>query len=68
MVITEEVVKVAARNGESGKEMMILLLEQRGANVVVTEEVVKVIVSGFVDEMMIYLLSGGTIPWLGGSP
>ena len=40
MVITEEVVKAVAR--EWGKEVMTLLLEHRGADVVITKEVVKV--------------------------
>ena len=41
MIITEEVVKAAAGNEESGKEVMTLLLEQRGADVMITEEVMK---------------------------
>ena len=40
-VITEEVIKAAAANEESGKEVMMLLLEKRGADVVITEEVIK---------------------------
>ncbi|KAH6665987.1 hypothetical protein B0J14DRAFT_678599 [Halenospora varia] len=40
-VIAEEVVKAAAGNWASGREVMMLLLEQRGADVVITEEVVK---------------------------
>ncbi|KAF2235084.1 hypothetical protein EV356DRAFT_135445 [Viridothelium virens] len=39
--ITEEVVKVAARNYSSGKEVMMLLLDRRGNDVQITEEVVK---------------------------
>jgi hypothetical protein len=39
--IGEEVVKAAAGNERNGKEVMTLLLEQRGADVVVTEEVLK---------------------------
>lgn len=41
VLITEEVVKAAAGNLWSGKEVMMLLLEKRGADVVITEEVVK---------------------------
>ena len=40
-MITEEVVKAAASNGDNGKEVMVLLLDRRGADVVITEEVVK---------------------------
>ncbi|KAM7209803.1 hypothetical protein V8F06_014814 [Rhypophila decipiens] len=39
--ITEEVVKAAAGNKSNGKEMMALLLDQRGTEVKITEEVVK---------------------------
>ena len=39
--IRKEVVKAAAGNEGNGKEVMTLLLEQRGADVVITEEVVK---------------------------
>ncbi|EDN97566.1 hypothetical protein SS1G_12418 [Sclerotinia sclerotiorum 1980 UF-70] len=41
VLITEEVVKAAAGNLWSGKEVMMLLLDKRGADVVITEEVVK---------------------------
>lgn len=41
MVVTEEVVKAAVGNGRNGKEVMMLLLEQRGADMVITKEVVK---------------------------
>lgn len=41
IAIEEEVVKAAAGNWQSGKEVMALLLEQRGADVVITEKVVK---------------------------
>ena len=40
-IISEEVVKAAAGNEENGKEVMTLLLEQRGADVMITEGVVK---------------------------
>jgi len=40
-VITEEVFKAAAGNRRNGKEVMMLLLEKRGADVVITEEVIK---------------------------
>ncbi|RYP43836.1 hypothetical protein DL768_009643 [Monosporascus sp. mg162] len=39
--ITEEVVKAAAGNENSGKEVMALLFKQRGDEVKITEEVVK---------------------------
>ena len=39
--IRKEVVKAAAGNRWSGKEVMTLLLEQRGADVVITEEIMK---------------------------
>jgi hypothetical protein len=38
---TEEVVKAAAGNWGSGKEVVMLLLEKRGDEVEITEEVVK---------------------------
>ncbi|KAH8653142.1 hypothetical protein BGZ60DRAFT_533332 [Tricladium varicosporioides] len=41
MVIAEEVLKAAAGNEKSGKELMRLLLEQRGTDVVITEGVLK---------------------------
>ena len=40
-IISKDVVKAAAGNEESGKEVMTLLLEQRGADVMITEKVVK---------------------------
>ena len=40
-IITEEVVKAAAGNYQSGKKVMTLLLEQRKADVIITEEVIK---------------------------
>jgi predicted Fe-Mo cluster-binding NifX family protein len=39
--IPVEVVKAAAGNDNNGKEVMALLLDQRGADIVITEEVVK---------------------------
>ena len=39
--IRKEVVKAAAGNEGNGKEVMTLLLEQRGADVVITEEIMK---------------------------
>jgi hypothetical protein len=36
VVITEEVVKAAAENKRSGKEVMMLLLEKQAADVVIT--------------------------------
>ncbi|KAK6591799.1 HET domain protein [Botrytis cinerea] len=44
VVVTKEVVKAAAGSGYYGGEIMMLLLEKRGAEVVITEEVVKVAV------------------------
>ncbi|KAH6668423.1 hypothetical protein B0J14DRAFT_488350, partial [Halenospora varia] len=40
-IISEEAVKTAAGNERSGKEVMMFLLEQLGADVVITEEVLK---------------------------
>jgi hypothetical protein len=39
--VTVEVVKAAAANEDSGKEVMALLLDRRGGDVTITEEVVK---------------------------
>ncbi|KAJ4176395.1 hypothetical protein NW755_014436, partial [Fusarium falciforme] len=39
--VTEEVVKAAAENEESGKEILALLLDKRGTEIQITEEVVK---------------------------
>jgi len=57
-LIEEHVVKAAAGNEETGKEVMMLLLEQRGADVVITEEVVKAAAGnwGSGKELMILLL------------
>ena len=44
-IISEEVVKAAAGNSRNGKEVMTLLLEQRGADMMITEEVVKAAVT-----------------------
>jgi hypothetical protein len=41
VLITEEVVKVAAANENSGKKVIALLFNQRGADVLITKEVVK---------------------------
>ena len=41
MPITEEVVMAAAENEYNGKEVMMRLLDRRGADVPITEEVVK---------------------------
>ena len=43
-MITEEVVKVVVGNWGSRKEVMILLLEKQGADIVIIEEVVKAVV------------------------
>jgi hypothetical protein len=42
VVVTEEVLKAAARNEGNGREVMRLLLEQPGADLVITQEVVTV--------------------------
>jgi hypothetical protein len=47
VVITEGVVKAAAGNYWSVNEVITLLLEQRGADIVITKEVTKTIASGF---------------------
>ncbi|QVM13334.1 hypothetical protein D8B26_007942 [Coccidioides posadasii str. Silveira] len=41
IIITEEVLKAAAGNEKSGKEMMALLLNQQDAHIKITEEVLK---------------------------
>jgi hypothetical protein len=63
MVIAEEVVKAAAGNWDSGEEVMTLLLEQRGGDMVITEEIVMTIASRFGEEAMTLLLEqhGGDI-------
>jgi hypothetical protein len=43
---TDEVVKAAARNWKSGKEVIMVLLQQREAEVVITEEVGKSAATG----------------------
>lgn len=44
--IIEEVAIEAAGNGRSGKEVITLLLDRRGADVPITAEVVKIAVCG----------------------
>jgi hypothetical protein len=44
--ITEDVVKAAAGNEESGEKVMKLLLEQREAEIQITEDVVKAAADG----------------------
>lgn len=39
--VSEKAVKAAAKISWSGKELMMLLLEQRGVDVIITEEVIK---------------------------
>jgi hypothetical protein len=51
IAITENVVKKAAWNWPSGKEVMQLLLTQ-GENIAITEDVVKIIASNFDGETM----------------
>ncbi|KAI9653168.1 MAG: hypothetical protein M1821_007708 [Bathelium mastoideum] len=41
LLITEEIVKAAASNSRSGKEIVTLLLDQRGDNIQITEEIIK---------------------------
>jgi hypothetical protein len=41
VLITKEVVKAAAGNKRSRKEVIMLLLKKRGGSVLITEEVVK---------------------------
>lgn len=55
-VNTEEVMKAVTENWSSGKEVMMLLLEQRVADVIITEEMVKTIAEQFGKEMMTLLL------------
>jgi hypothetical protein len=52
------VVKAAAGNDRYGKEVMALLLDQRGADIVITEEVVKAAVGNYSNgkEVMALLL------------
>lgn len=45
-VITEEVVKAAAVNKGDGEGIMTLIFEKRGADISITEEVVKVVAKG----------------------
>ncbi|KAM0127106.1 hypothetical protein ACHAO1_009690, partial [Botrytis cinerea] len=45
--ITKEVIEAAARNNESGEEMLELLFEERGAEVMITEEVMKAAVGNW---------------------
>jgi dephospho-CoA kinase len=56
MVITKGVMIAAAKNWESGKEVMMLLLEKQGADVVITEEVVTLVAKKFDKEVMMLLL------------
>ncbi|CCD50983.1 hypothetical protein BofuT4_P022510.1 [Botrytis cinerea T4] len=45
--ITKEVIEAAARNNESGEEVLELLFEERGAEVMITEEVMKAVVGNW---------------------
>jgi hypothetical protein len=53
--ITREVVKAAAENSRSGKEVMMLLLEQRGGNFRIAEGVLAQIAGLFDKEIMTLL-------------
>lgn len=55
-MITENMVKAAAENSGNGEEVMAFLLEQRGADVAITEKVVKTVAEGFDENMMMLLL------------
>jgi hypothetical protein len=55
--VTEEIVKAAAANWGSGKEVITLLLDKRRADVVVTEEMVKLITRKFGKEIITLLLN-----------
>jgi hypothetical protein len=54
--ITKEVVKAAAENKKSGKEVITLLLDRRGDDTKVTEEMVRIIAQSFDHEVMTLLL------------
>ena len=54
--ITEEVIKAAAGNSESGTEVITLLLDRRGADVQITEEAVRVIAEHFDQAVMTLFL------------
>ncbi len=56
MVVTEEVLRAAAENRQSGKQVIQQLLEQRGPDVVVTEEVVKLVTQSLSVEIIKRLL------------
>ena len=58
--ITEEVVKTAAGNFESGKDVMVLLLDHRGNEVKITGEVVEVVAGSGKDVMTLLLDDGET--------
>jgi hypothetical protein len=53
------VVKAAVGNSQSGKEVMMLLLEKRGAEVQITEEVVKAAVRNSQSGKEVMMLSEG---------
>jgi hypothetical protein len=44
---TFQVIREAARNSQSGRDVMLLLLDRRGDKVTITEEVVKVTARNF---------------------
>lgn len=47
MIIMEKASKAAVENKRNTKEVMILSLKQRGADVVITEEVAKIVAGRF---------------------
>jgi hypothetical protein len=53
------VVKAAARNDESGNKVMQLLLERRGPNIQITDQVVEAIAKCFDGKTMRLLLEKG---------
>ncbi|OBT38762.1 hypothetical protein VE00_11121 [Pseudogymnoascus sp. WSF 3629] len=56
VMITKEVVKEAARNSESGTEVMKLLLDRRGDYVAITEGMVRIIARSFHHEVLALFL------------
>jgi hypothetical protein len=58
--ITEEVVKAAARNEDSGEQVMTLLLNRRGADIQITEEVAKA-AAGNLDDGKVFLYEARSV-------
>lgn len=53
IIVTENVVKAAARNSKSAKEVIELLLDKRGDEIIVTEDVMKAAVTDEVFELLL---------------